>query len=116
MGWISGIQDGFSINVINGDENPISGSDEFSDDSFSCSVFPNPMVGSELHVHWLSSSIDQVECTLMSLDGKVVARNASLNSTRDQTMTMNVGALSSGLYLLKIRQGLRVQTQKVSIR
>lgn len=116
LGWISGIQDGFSINVINGDENPISGSDEFSDDSFSCSVFPNPMVGSELHVHWLSSSIDQVECTLMSLDGKVVARNASLNSTRDQTMTMNVGALSSGLYLLKIRQGLRVQTQKVSIR
>jgi len=116
LGWIDGIQDGFTINVLNGDDNPISGIGEIPEDVFSFSVFPNPIIGSEVQVNWLSNSLNNVESTIMSLDGKIVARNTSGNPSTGSSMTINIDKLSPGLYILQVSQGFRTQSKTVIIR
>ena len=115
LGWVDGLQDGFTINVLNGNENSTIGIEVAPEDLFSFSVFPNPIIGSELHVHWVSSSLNNVESTIMSLEGKIVARHTSANSSTGSSMTINVDQLSPGMYVLQVRQGFRTQSKTVVI-
>jgi len=116
LGWVDGLQDGFTINVLNGNENSTIGIEVAPEDLFSFSVFPNPIIGSELHVHWVSSALNNVESTIMSLEGKIVARHTSANSSTGSSMTINVDQLSPGMYILQVRQGFRTQSKTVVIR
>jgi hypothetical protein len=51
----------------------------------------------------------------MSLEGKIVARHTSANSSTGSSMTINVDQLSPGMYILQVRQGFRTQSKTVVI-
>ena len=112
LGWLGGFQDGFTINVINGDE--LQSIDHLTTLSFTCDVFPNPVTNHEIRMNWSSPMPDRVTGTLTSFQGNLVGIQTWLPSSQEQ-FRMDVDGFSSGIYLLTMEQGLQRRTYRVVV-
>lgn len=70
-------------------------------------VYPNPVSGT-INVSGISST---AEATLLNMQGQLVRRFNLAHGNN----TMDVSALSPGTYLLRIRSGLDVQTERILV-
>jgi len=78
-------------------------------------VFPNP-ARDEITVTLNGFEVGKkLELHMVQADGKVVSGQSITPLTHSQQVRINVSKLSSGYYLLQIRQGVMQQTKKVMI-
>jgi hypothetical protein len=113
LGWVGGFQDGFTINVINGDE--LQSIDHLPTPSFTCDVFPNPVTNHEIWMNWSSPMPGRVTGTLTSVHGNLVGIQTWFPAPQEQ-FRMDVDGFSSGMYVLTMEQGLQRRTYRVVVR
>lgn len=114
LGWDNGLQDGFTITVINGDEDSQSSIDEQTT-SLGFEVFPNPIIGNEIKMNWFGESNDKITFKLIDITGKTVNFKTWFPSSESEQLSMNIEEVNSGMYLLKMNQGRRSVTSRVII-
>lgn len=114
LGWDNGLQDGFTITVINGDEDSQSSIDEQTT-SLGFEVFPNPIIGNEIKMNWFGESNDKITFKLIDITGKTVSFKTWFPSSESEQLSMNIDDVNSGMYLLKMNQGRRSVTSRVII-
>ncbi len=70
-------------------------------------VWPNPLAqGDMLHVRWAQQASEQVELSIIDLQGRVVARQyAGRRESGANSSTVRVGQLPAGMYLLRVHGG-----------
>ena len=114
LGWDNGLQDGFTITIINGDEASQSSINE-ENTSLGFEVFPNPTTGNEINMNWFGESNEKVTCKLIDITGKAVSFKTWFPSSESEQLSMNIDDVNSGMYLLKMDQGSRSVTSRVII-
>jgi len=114
LGWDNGLQDGFTITIINGDEDSQSSIDE-ENTSFVFEVFPNPTTGNEINMNWFGESNEKITCKLIDITGKAVSFKSWFPSSESEQLSMNIDDVNPGMYLLKMDQGSRSVTSRVII-
>ncbi len=77
-------------------------------------IYPNPSVDKTFAVSFQPNSNDDIVVDLFTIDGKQVY-NSSYKSNGFFNETINVENLSTGIYLLKVSNGEKVQTGKIVI-
>lgn len=77
-------------------------------------IYPNPS-NTEINIRISSFSNDPVTVEIFDLQGRSVLRNKYKNVSGAFTESVNVRSISSGIYLLKVKQGNKERTQKVII-
>ena len=114
LGWDNGLQDGFTITIINGDEASQSSINE-ENTSLGFEVFPNPTTGNEINMNWFGESNEKVTCKLIDITGKAVSFKTWFPSSENEQLSMKIDEVNSGMYLLKMDQGSRSVTSRVII-
>lgn len=114
LGWDNGLQDGFTITIINGDEDSQSSINE-ENTLFVFEVFPNPTTGNEINMNWFGESNEKITCKLIDITGKAVSFKSWFPSSESEQLSMNIDDVNSGMYLLKMDQGSRSVTSRVII-
>jgi hypothetical protein len=87
-------------------------STSYNDDNLA--VYPNP-VSEELNVNLLFAQSNNVSIQLMDLTGKVVVDNSNIIGLSPNNYTMGVAGLENGLYILRVANGDKVSTTKVTV-
>ena len=77
-------------------------------------AFPNP-VNEVLNLNYSIQNDSKVEITLLDIAGKVVKQSTQLSSKGENSVSINVSDVSTGMYLLKLQTSEGVKTQKVLI-
>ena len=114
LGWDNGLQDGFTITIINGDEDSQSSINE-ENTLFVFEVFPNPTTGNEINMNWFGESNEKITCKLIDITGKAVSFKSWFPSSESEQLSMNIDDVNPGMYLLKMDQGSRSVTSRVII-
>jgi photosystem II stability/assembly factor-like uncharacterized protein len=79
-------------------------------ENLNCSVFPNP-ANDQLMLHW-DQDIGAVDVVLFAEDGKEVQRISSISGT---SVSMNVGEVKSGGYILHVTNGQSTKSLSIII-
>lgn len=74
------------------------------------SVYPNP-ANSVLNVNFTLNSNEDVEISVISVDGKLI-ETSNFNNTAVVNTTINTASMNNGVYILKIKTENGVSTQK----
>ena len=77
-------------------------------------VYPNP-ANDQLNVRLLFAESNAVNIELFDLTGKVVASPNRNQAISPNQYTIDVADLSKGVYILKVTNGTKVSTSKVTI-
>lgn len=77
-------------------------------------IWPNPNNG-EFNVRFNNPTSERISMTLFDIQGRRVYQEAFEEETGLFDKSINLGALSEGVYLLNIRQGNKVGTKKIVI-
>ena len=77
-------------------------------------IYPNP-TSTEINIKISSFSNDAVTVEIFDLQGRSVLRNKYKDISGAFTESIDVRSISSGIYLLKVKQGSKERTQKVII-
>ena len=77
-------------------------------------VYPNP-ANDQLNVQLLFAESNAVSIELLNLTGKVVASLNHNQAISPNRYTLDVADLSKGVYILKVTNGTKVSTSKVTI-
>ena len=77
-------------------------------------VYPNP-ANDQLNVQLLFAESNAVNIELLDLTGKKVAFSSNGQAISPNRYTLDVAELSKGVYILKVTNGTKVSTSKVTI-
>ncbi len=77
------------------------------------SVFPNPAID-ELNINFELNTVQNVNISLLSIDGKVMAETNT--NTNVVSETINTSKLSSGLYIVNVRTNEGVYTRNIMVK
>ena len=104
LGWINGLQDGFSIQVFAGDPGNVSliGAPEPLIEM--PRVYPNPSTGATVQVEWKGASHGPVELGVYDMIGNEVQRQVINRRFADAVFTIQHD-LAPGLYIIQLSQG-----------
>ena len=78
-------------------------------DLFRIKVYPNP-VNASLYLHWESALNSPLNVSIISVDGSVVRRIET--GTLTQPVIMDVGALSPGMYFIRLESSSGISLEK----
>jgi len=115
MGWWGGIEGGFSITVLDGENMGTVSVPNADDFSHSLKVFPNP-TSDHVWVEWTPWTQTEAVLDILGMDGKVVQSLDAGQLLGKQQLSVSVEDLGPGMYFLRVTQGARVVTQKFFIR
>ena len=104
LGWINGLQDGFSIQVLEGDPGNVSliGAPEPLIEM--PRVYPNPSTGATVQVEWKGPSQEPVALGVYDMIGNEVQRQVINRRSADAAFTIQHD-LAPGLYIIQLSQG-----------
>ena len=91
---------------------PVLGVNNYVFDNFK--VFPNPSDGS-FRIQFNDESSADVEITIYDLLGRKVSERRFATPSPSFDEEVNFDGLSSGLYILRVKKGNRISSQKISI-
>jgi hypothetical protein len=77
-------------------------------------VYPNP-ANDQLNVQLIFAESNAVNIELLDLSGKMVASPNKNQAISPNQFTLDVTDLSKGIYILKVTNGTKVSTSKVTI-
>src|SRR5690606_22031652 len=78
------------------------------------SIYPIPATTGTVNVAFNFSDVKNIELSIIDITGKVIeAKN--LNKVQSETVILDVSKLNSGIYLIKINDGLQYVTKKIAI-
>ncbi|HCC63891.1 MAG TPA: hypothetical protein DEP62_01660, partial [Flavobacteriales bacterium] len=104
LGWLGGIQDGFSITVFDGDQGTVAGVNGLDLDEESLNLFPNPSMGGAAQLEWHALNAGQAHVEVFDLTGRQLL-NDQINVTQGtQRIALEVNA-TPGIHLVQITQG-----------
>lgn len=106
----TGILNSWSIEICTQTATPLS-NDSFELDNLS--IYPNPNKG-QFNVEFDNALNDQVGIQIFDLSGRSIF-NQSYETTSSFSQNINLGRVSSGMYLVNITDGQRTVTKKVVI-
>ena len=78
-------------------------------------VYPNPSNG-VFNVQFTSKNTSDVEITVFDLLGRRINHKIFFTSNTSFNESLNIGPISSGIYILRVRRGNEVSSQKLQIR
>jgi subtilisin-like proprotein convertase family protein len=78
-------------------------------------VYPNPSNGI-FNVQFTSKNTSDVEITVFDLLGRKISQKKYFTSATSFNETVNINQISSGLYILQVKRGNEVSSQKLQIR
>ena len=111
LGWLGGIQDGFSITVFDGDQGTVAGVNGLDMDEESLTLFPNPSMGGAAQLEWHALNAGQAHVEVYDLTGRQLL-NDQINVTQGtQRIALEVNA-KPGIHLIQITQGEVQRTLK----
>ncbi|MGB1056289.1 MAG: T9SS type A sorting domain-containing protein [Flavobacteriales bacterium] len=111
LGWLGGIQDGFSITVFDGDQGTVAGVNGLDMDEESLALFPNPSRGGATQLEWHALNAGQAHVEVFDLTGRQLL-NDQINVTQGaQRIALEVNA-TPGIHLVQITQGEVQRTLK----
>jgi hypothetical protein len=111
LGWLGGIQDGFSITVLDGALGNVAGVNGLDLNQATLTLFPNPSIGGAVQLEWHASSAGQASVEVFDLTGRQLL-NDQINVTQGaQRMAVEVDA-KPGIHLIQITQGEVTRTLK----
>lgn len=111
LGWLGGIQDGFSITVFDGDQGNVAGVNGLDMDEESLTLFPNPSMGGAAQLEWHALNAGQAHVEVFDLTGRQLL-NDQINVTQGtQRIALEVNA-TPGIHLVQITQGEVQRTLK----
>ncbi len=111
LGWLGGIQDGFSITVFDGDQGTVAGVNGLDLDEESLNLFPNPSMGGAAQLEWHALNAGQAHVEVFDLTGRQLL-NDQINVTQGtQRIALEVNA-TPGIHLVQITQGEVQRTLK----
>jgi hypothetical protein len=111
LGWLGGIQDGFSITVFDGDQGTVAGVSGLDLDQETLNLFPNPSTGGAVQLEWHASSAGQASVKVFDLTGHQLL-NDQINVTQGtQHIALEVNA-KPGIHLVQVTQGEVQRTLK----
>ncbi len=111
LGWLGGIQDGFSITVFDGDQGTVAGVSGLDLDQETLNLFPNPSTGGAVQLEWRASSAGQASVKVFDLTGHQLL-NDQINVTQGtQHIALEVNA-KPGIHLVQVTQGEVQRTLK----
>ena len=111
LGWLGGIQDGFSITVFDGDQGNVAGVNGLDLDEESLTLFPNPSMGGAAQLEWHALNAGQTHVEVFDLTGRQLL-NDQINVTQGtQRIALEVNA-KPGIHLVQITQGEVQRTLK----
>lgn len=111
LGWLGGIQDGFSITVFDGDLGNVAGVNGLDLDEESLTLFPNPSTGGAAQLEWHALNAGQTHVEVFDLTGRQLL-NDQINVTQGtQRIALEVNA-KPGIHLVQITQGEVQRTLK----
>ena len=111
LGWLGGIQDGFSIIVFDGDQGTVAGVNGLDLDEESLNLFPNPSMGGAAQLEWHALNAGQAHVEVFDLTGRQLL-NDQINVTQGtQRIALEVNA-TPGIHLVQITQGEVQRTLK----
>jgi subtilisin-like proprotein convertase family protein len=91
---------------------PVLGVNNFVFDGFK--VFPNPSDG-RFRVQFTSENVGDVEITMYDLMGRRVAERKYVGAPNSFDEELAVEGISSGLYILRVRRGNKISSQKITL-
>ena len=111
LGWLGGIQDGFSITVFDGDQGAVAGVNGLDLDEETLTLFPNPSMGGAAQLEWHALNAGQAHVEVYDLTGRQLL-NDQINVTQGtQRIALEVTA-KPGIHLVQITQGEVQRTLK----
>jgi len=111
LGWLGGIQDGFSITVLDGGQGSVADVDGLDLDQESLTLFPNPSIGGVAQLEWHALNAGQANVKVFDLTGRQLL-NDQINVVQGtQRMALQVNA-KPGIHLVQITQGEVQRTLK----
>ena len=104
LGWINGLQDGFSIQVFAGDPGNVLHIGTPNQLIEMPRVYPNPSTGGAVQVEWKGASHGPVELGVYDMIGNEVQRQVV--NCRSADAVFSIGHdLAPGLYIIQLLQG-----------
>jgi len=111
LGWLGGIQDGFSITVLDGGQGSVADVDGLDLNQESLTLFPNPSIGGVAQLEWHALNAGPADVKVFDLTGRQLL-NDQINVVQGtQRMALEVRA-KPGIHLVQISQGEVQRTLK----
>ena len=111
LGWLGGIQDGFSITVLDGGQGSVADVDGLDLNQESLTLFPNPSIGGVAQLEWHALNAGKADVKVFDLTGRQLL-NDQINVVQGtQRMALEVRA-KPGIHLVQITQGEVQRTLK----
>ncbi len=79
------------------------------------SIFPNPVIDGELFIQLKNGVSGPITIEILDINGKLMKMQKSLIND-GENLKLSTGALSSGLYFVKLIQGEAQEVQKIIIK
>ena len=111
LGWLGGIQDGFSITVLDGGQGSVADVDGLDLNQESLTLFPNPSIGGVAQLEWHALYAGQADVKVFDLTGRQLLNNQIHVVQGTQRMALEVNA-KPGIHLVQITQGEVQRTLK----
>ena len=113
LGWIDGIQGGFSITALPGSPDVTSRLEEITHSTMALPVVqPNPSVHGQLGLVWNAGQAGALFIEVMDLTGQIVHREQQpVTSVGEQRLNMDIQT-KPGLHLVRLTQGNQHRTVK----
>ena len=111
LGWLGGIQDGFSITVFDGDQGTVAGVNGLDLDEETLTLFPNPSIGGIAQLEWHALKAGPADVKVFDLTGHPLL-NDQINVVQGtQRLALEVTA-KPGIHLVQVTQGEVQRTLK----
>ena len=104
LGWLGGIQDGFSITVFDGDQGTVAGLNGLDLDEETLTLFPNPSMGGAAQLEWHAVNAGPAKVEVFDLRGRQLMNNQINVTQGTQRIALEVNA-KPGIHLVKMTQG-----------
>ena len=111
LGWLGGIQDGFSITVLDGGQGSVADVDGLDLNQESLTLFPNPSIGGVAQLEWHALNAGQADVKVFDLTGRQLLNDQFNVVQGTQRMALEVRA-KPGIHLVQITQGEVQRTLK----
>ena len=77
-------------------------------------VYPNPSSGI-FNIEFTSKSTNDVSITVFDLLGRKIIQKEYIKSTTSFKDVININQISSGLYILQVKRGNEISSQKIQV-
>lgn len=94
----------------------VSSSDDlFVDARLELTLFPNPARSNNLQVRFISTESNTVILRVYDLNGQLISQQEEFTATGEQTLTVDIAALSPGSYFIQLEKGKELGVAKFTV-